>query len=230
LQNGNQDGVEEEDNPRHSTAFDHTSESSKHLLQIEISSHSLQFQNVTDHSVEAGKKKTDSNLWQLRDQLGGSLYLSLTREGDQGLEDGHPWPGHGQRLSQSLPGLNGGLPSLPVWDPRVSFPGWRRSGEKDKTCKSSYLTVEFMSSYVCPVLVSVLAISATLVVTMAILHWNYVENNKRKVSKKMIILNHWGKQKPVESDLEKLYVEELLDNKLQSQTTDEKKKEKPDGG
>ena len=50
---------------------------------------------------------------------------------------------------------------------------------------------------------------------MAILHWNYVENNKRKVSKKMIILNHWGKQKPVESDLEKLYVEELLDNKLQ---------------
>ena len=73
----------------------------------------------------------------------------------------------------------------------------------------------FMSSYVCPVLVSVLAISATLLVTMSILHWNYVENNKRKTSKKMIILNHWGKQKPVESDLEKLYVEELLDNKLQ---------------
>ena len=72
-----------------------------------------------------------------------------------------------------------------------------------------------MSSYVCPVLVSVLAISATLLVTMSILHWNYVENNKRKTSKKMIILNHWGKQKPVESDLEKLYVEELIDNKLQ---------------
>ena len=34
MQNGNQDGVEEEDNPRHSTAFDHTSESSKHLLQV----------------------------------------------------------------------------------------------------------------------------------------------------------------------------------------------------
>ena len=32
-----------------------------------------------------------------------------------------------------------------------------------------------------------------------------------QVSKKMIILNHWGKQKPVESDLEKLYVEELTD-------------------
>ena len=60
-------------------------------------------------------------------------------------------------------------------------------------------------------LVSVLAISATLVVTLTILHWNYVENNQRKVSKKMIILNHWGKGKPVESDLEKLYIEELLE-------------------
>ena len=40
----------------------------------------------------------------------------------------------------------------------------------------------FISRYVCPVLVSVLAISATLIVTMSILHWNYVENNKRKVS------------------------------------------------
>ena len=60
----------------------------------------------------------------------------------------------------------------------------------------------------CPVLVSVLAISATLFVTLSILHWNYVENNQRKVSKKMIILNHWGKQKPVESDLKKLYAEE----------------------
>ena len=38
MQNGNQDGVEEEDNPRHSTAFDHTSESSKHLLQVVINS------------------------------------------------------------------------------------------------------------------------------------------------------------------------------------------------
>ena len=49
----------------------------------------------------------------------------------------------------------------------------------------------FISRYVCPVLVSVLAISATLIVTMSILHWNYVENNQRKISKKMIILNHW---------------------------------------
>ena len=39
------------------------------LFQIEISSHSLQFQNVTDHSVQPREKKTDSNLWQLRDQV-----------------------------------------------------------------------------------------------------------------------------------------------------------------
>ena len=44
--------------------------------------------------------------------------------------------------------------------------------------------------------------------TLSILHWNYVENNQRKISKKMIILNHWGKEKPLESDLEKLYVED----------------------
>ena len=65
-----------------------------------------------------------------------------------------------------------------------------------------------VSAYICPVLVSFLAISTTLVVTLSILHWNYVENNQRKVSKKMIILNHWGKGKPVESDLEKLYLED----------------------
>ena len=38
-------------------------------FQIEISSHSLQFQNVTDHSDQAGEKKTDSNLWQLREKV-----------------------------------------------------------------------------------------------------------------------------------------------------------------
>ena len=63
----------------------------------------------------------------------------------------------------------------------------------------------------CPMMVSVLAISTTLIVTLSILHWNYVENTQRKLGKKMIILNHWGKGKPVESDLEKLYVEELAD-------------------
>ena len=48
-----------------------------------------------------------------------------------------------------------------------------------------------VAAYICPVLVSFLVISATLVVTLSILHWNYVENNQRKISKKMIILNHW---------------------------------------
>lgn len=33
----------------------------------------------------------------------------------------------------------------------------------------------FMSRYVCPALVSFLAISATLVVTLSILYWNYSE-------------------------------------------------------
>ena len=33
----------------------------------------------------------------------------------------------------------------------------------------------FMSRYVCPVLVSFLAISATLIVTVSILYWNYSE-------------------------------------------------------
>ena len=53
-----------------------------------------------------------------------------------------------------------------------------------------------------------LAISGTLVVTLAILHWNYVEHKERKMAKKHTILNHWGKQKPVQADLDKLYVEE----------------------
>ena len=40
-----------------------------YLFQIEISSHSLQFQNVTDHSLQAKEKKTETNLWQLREQV-----------------------------------------------------------------------------------------------------------------------------------------------------------------
>ena len=36
MHHGNEDGDEDADNPHHSTAFDHTSESSKHLLQVEI--------------------------------------------------------------------------------------------------------------------------------------------------------------------------------------------------
>ena len=55
-----------------------------------------------------------------------------------------------------------------------------------------------------------LATSSTLAITLAILHWNYVENSQRKMEKKDTILNHWGKLKPVQADLDKLYVEEPI--------------------
>lgn len=70
------------------------------------------------------------SLWQLFStlfQLGGSLYLSITGEGGgAGLEDRNynMWPGY--RLSQSLPGLNGTIPTQHQYqyhqplDPRVS--------------------------------------------------------------------------------------------------------------
>ena len=38
----------------------------KLYFQIEVSSHSLQFQNVTDHADPHLENKTESNLWQLR--------------------------------------------------------------------------------------------------------------------------------------------------------------------
>ena len=65
-----------------------------------------------------------------------------------------------------------------------------------------------ISAYICPVFVSLLVISSTLAITLAILHWNYVENNQRKMTKKDTILNHWGKHKPTQADLDKLYIEE----------------------
>ena len=72
----------------------------------------------------------------------------------------------------------------------------------------------FISSYVCPVLVSLLAISATLAITLSILHFNYVENNQRKMTKKHTILNHWGKHKPTQEDLDKLYLGEPREEEL----------------
>ena len=36
------------------------------LLQIEVSNHSLQFQNVTDHAELDMEEEDESNLWQLR--------------------------------------------------------------------------------------------------------------------------------------------------------------------
>ena len=65
-----------------------------------------------------------------------------------------------------------------------------------------------ISSYICPVLVSLLVISTTLAITLVILHLNYVENAQRKMSKKDTILNHWGKHKPTQADLDKLYIGE----------------------
>ena len=54
-----------------------------------------------------------------------------------------------------------------------------------------------------------LATSVILVITLAILHWNYVENTQRKMDKKNTLINHWGKQKPDQADLDKLDGEEL---------------------
>ena len=65
-----------------------------------------------------------------------------------------------------------------------------------------------ISAYICPVLVSLLVISTTLAITLVILHLNYVENAQRKMSKKDTILNHWGKHKPTQADLDKLYIGE----------------------
>ena len=71
-----------------------------------------------------------------------------------------------------------------------------------------------LSSYICPALVSLLVISTTLAITLAILHWNYVENTQRKMSKKQTILNHWGKHKPTQADLDKLYLGEVKEGAL----------------
>ena len=61
-----------------------------------------------------------------------------------------------------------------------------------------------------PVLVSLIAICTTLAITLAILHWNYVENAHRKMTKKQTILNHWGKHKPTKEDIENLFTGEAL--------------------
>jgi len=175
-----------------------------------VSSHSLQFQNVTDHAEPQMENKAESNLWHLREnQLGGSLYLNIMGGGpglEQDMEGCDVF--NSQRLSQSLPRLNG---SIPQTTEMVNWKSWNKNGRPRYRTNKSHLTADLISAYICPVLVSFLAISTTLVVTLSILHWNYVENNQRKISKKMIILNHWGKGKPVEADLEKIYLEDLED-------------------
>jgi hypothetical protein len=63
--------------------------------------------------------------------------------------------------------------------------------------------------------VSLLVIFTTLAITLTILHLNYVQNNQRKMSKKQTILNHWGKHKPVQTDLDKLYTGELREGETE---------------
>ena len=61
----------------------------------------------------------------------------------------------------------------------------------------------------CPLLVSVLAVAATLLVTMSVLFWNYSETQLRRMTKKQsIILDHWGKRTPL---LQKDELENLLE-------------------
>ena len=57
----------------------------------------------------------------------------------------------------------------------------------------------------CPLLVSVLAVAATLLVTMSVLFWNYSETRQRRMTKKQsIILDHWGKHNPTMTDMERI--------------------------
>lgn len=165
-----------------------------------MTSHSLHYQNVTDHGLADLEEKAENTLWRLRDKLGGSLYLSFTTAAaapEAGMSR------MGPRLSQSLPGLNGSL--LPP-------PNGREETRDAPLATRQYFKSKKLagSSYLWPGLVSILAISATLLVTLSILHWNYVENYQRKTSKKLTILNHWGKHKPVQADLDKLYVGEFV--------------------
>ena len=52
-----------------------------------------------------------------------------------------------------------------------------------------------------------LVILTTLAITLCILNMNYVEDTQRKKTKKHTILNHWGKHKPNQHDLDKLKIE-----------------------
>ena len=70
-----------------------------------------------------------------------------------------------------------------------------------------------LDSQKCPILVSMLAILATLIVTMSVLFWNYSETRQRRLTKKQsVILDHWGKKSP-------LLEQEDLDGLLQGGAT-----------
>ena len=68
-------------------------------------------------------------------------------------------------------------------------------------------------SNIFPTAMSVLVILVTLMITLSILNMNYQENRQRSLSKKQPILNHWGKDKPSEEDLDKLRLETEAFNK-----------------
>jgi hypothetical protein len=54
------------------------------------------------------------------------------------------------------------------------------------------------------VVISLLIISAIITVTLSTLHWNYVQNIQRKMTKKHPFLDHWGKHKPFHYELDRL--------------------------
>ena len=62
-----------------------------------------------------------------------------------------------------------------------------------------------------------LVILTTLATTLIILNMNYGESIKRKMSKKNTILNHWGKHKPTNEDLDKLKMEEMGEEDIYEQ-------------
>ena len=80
----------------------------------------------------------------------------------------------------------------------------------------TFLFIEYLSasfSNIFPTAMSVFVILVTLMITLSILNMNYQENRQRSLSRKQPILNHWGKDKPSEEDLNKLRLETEAFNK-----------------
>merc|ERR1719220_1008044 len=106
--------------------------------------------------------ETEEGLWQLRRTALG---------------------GEGRRSSWHCTLISHSLPRLPkngfYLDSKAQGKVCPEHWEGDDGCslaRHQFVQREsFMSRYVCPVLVSFLAISATLIVTVSILYWNYSE-------------------------------------------------------
>ena len=84
------------------------------------------------------------------------------------------------------------------------------AGKVKNYLQSNFTPCRSAAHLIWPILVSLVAICTTLAITLAILHWNYVENAHRKMTKKQTILNHWGKHKPTKEDIENLFIGEAL--------------------